>query len=234
MKNYNSLPSSNPGRETTPENDVARVTFREMDNFLLDNFSEADTKTQTELAKRAACEILGVYTGVKPAALTTIEAFKVADGEQNLVSFNQMLSQLGLVSITEHITDKRRYFISKDLDTAQELSATFHQLWEKPTDTKPIDDKLGLLLGYPKTAVLGQRPTSAERRRLDRKYPEAMITHTIEHAAEEYAAYEEKLLSALKEYCPKIWQANEQQKKRTLGQKISAIFNLTKNLPKTP
>ncbi len=207
-------------------------TIQQIESFLLNNYHQYGERGEFELAFRSAGEILGAKLGIKPTSLTTIEL--VENGHNtDIEAFEGMLSKLGLTAIPEDIGGvKRRYFYGKDTDLVQQAYDDFHKLWQTEVDTderSEIDKRLGFLLGYPESAVLGGayvgNLSKTAQRKLDKQYPNQLISHTQEHIAEEYAAYEQKIFSAIKEYCPNIYRAHERPRKQSVGNKILNLFS---------
>lgn len=222
----------------TPSPEASRIvgedleTVHRVEEFLQNNYRQYGERDGTELAFRSAGEILGAKLGIKPASLTTIEL--IEDGQDaDTDAFEGMLRDLGMTVIPEDIGGvKRRYFYGKEAGVVQEAYDGFHQLWETKPGTperKELDIQLGRLMGYPETAVLGDTYTinqnKAIQRKLEQQYPDQLISHTPEHIAEEYSAYEQKIFDAIREYCPDIQKTRGRLQKKTFGQKILGFFS---------
>lgn len=182
--------------------------LREMGRFFLEN-----RETVEDAVEEAAC-VMGVYADVKPAGVVT----NGYEGKEKQEEFEQGLRRLGLEYTMRDIGQGafQQYFVSKDLEKARELEATFERLWKD----EPVDRELGQLLGYPETAVdyvsRGGKNGVTSR--------DTLIIHSPECFREEYEAYEQRLYEMLDEACPELMEAKRRAEKRGIGKRILGIF----------
>jgi len=185
---------------------IDRLGLIRVQNYLLRNMARKTT---------AACDvadIVGVYFGIKP---TAINDFSSIDMEKvDLDKFAALIRKLGLQIIFErHMVDasiSQMYFIGKSEKKIRALQDSFHQLWQTAYDSpdKPsLDAEIGLLLGYPESAVryythrdrskaLGE--SNATRGSRNRHY-----AHSDAHEDEEFRQYDAKIHRAMDKYTPR-------------------------------
>jgi hypothetical protein len=134
----------------------------------------------------------------------------------------KMIRKLGLEVEFENFTDMRssgeiekfnkyvRYYVSDSKKTLFTLRSMFKALTEKE-QSKDLNEKIGLMLGYPETAIdyyLYHRNESAEDEARDaRGYVLASYyVHSLENVDAEFEAYEKPIFEVMSKYCPKVWE----------------------------
>lgn len=185
---------------------IDRLGLIKVQNYLLRNMARQTT---------AACDvadIVGVYFGVKP---TAINDFSSMDLEKvDLDKFADLVRKLGLkISFERHMVDatiSQMYFISKSDKKLCELQEDFHKLWDTAYDApeKPsLDAEIGLLLGYPETAVRyythRDRSKALSEASAIRGARNRHFAHSQLHEDEEFRLYDAKIHRAMDKYTPR-------------------------------
>ncbi len=185
---------------------IDRLGLIRIENYLLRNMARKTT---------AACDvadIVGVYFGIKP---TAINDFSAMDLEKiNLDKFADLIRKLGLkIAFERHMVDatiSQMYFIGKSEKKVRELQDDFHRLWDMPYDApeKPsLDGEIGLLLGYPETAVRyythRDRSKALSSANATRSARNRHYAHSDAHEDEEFRQYDAKIHRAMDKYTPR-------------------------------
>ena len=185
---------------------IDRLGLARIQNYLLRNMARHTT---------AACDvadIVGVYFGIKPAA---INDFSAMDLEKiDLDKFADMIRKLGLkITFERHMVDAtitQMYFISKSDRKLHELQEKFHKLWDTAYDSpkKPsLDAEIGLLLGYPETAVRyythRDRSKALSSASTIRGARNRHFAHSQSHEDEEFRSYDARIHRAMDKYTPR-------------------------------
>ena len=171
---------------------IDRLGLIKVQNYLLRNMARRTT---------AACDvadIVGVYFGVK------VDLDKFAD----------LIRKLGLkISFERHMVDatiSQMYFISKSDKKLCELQEDFHKLWDTAYDApeKPsLDAEIGLLLGYPETAVRyythRDRSKALSEASAIRGARNRHFAHSQLYEDEEFRLYDAKIHRAMDKYTPR-------------------------------
>jgi hypothetical protein len=165
-------------------------------------------------------DIIGVLIGVKPATVNYLFAFMMSGYKRAKLA--KMIRKLGLEVEFENFTDMRssgevekfnkyvRYYVSDSKKTLFTLRSMFKALTEQE-QSKDLNEKIGLMLGYPETAIdyyLYHRNESAEDEARDaRGYVLASYyVHSLENVDAEFEAYEKPIFEVMSKYCPKVWE----------------------------
>ena len=185
---------------------IDRLGLIKIENYLLRNMARKTT---------AACDvadIVGVYFGIKP---TAINDFSMIDMEKvNLDKFSELVQKLGLYILFErHMVDasiSQMYFIGKSEKKVCELRDDFHKLWRTPYDSpdKPsLDAEIGLLLGYPESAVRyythRDRSKALSEANATRGARNRHYAHSDAHEDEEFRQYDARIHRAMDKYTPR-------------------------------
>ena len=162
-------------------------------------------------AIRDLSEIIGLVIGVKHAAL---DMFLPSELEKvNQSWFKKKLHALGL-----HVIFERRalggndpmnfglyYYLSTTHEDAIAAQKLFHKIWSGEWS---FNRELGLLLGYPPTAVdyfLSRKPENDTDEDRDRILRNRFYVHSKKHEDAEFNAYEKPIYDVIRAYCPRVY-----------------------------
>lgn len=193
------------GDDQTEKEKVFSQKVGEIDHYLM------QTSESQEAMASYMVDLAGVLADVKPAALISIST---VDMNLDSEDFAKMITGVGL-----HIASDQkggRFFVSKTIETAEQLKQGFYDLWENnknknPEERTEIDHRLGRLLGYPETAInqdfseptkLSDRIKGLFRKRRDESFDSRYYVHSPGHENEEFEQYEKPIHEFMDKYCP--------------------------------
>ena len=196
-----------------------------MEKISLNDYEDLDDTESIEEKYKAIddCEelpysekrsLVGILVGVKPAAEIEIV------GREDEVYYakedvEMLLDELELAYQSEALTDyyepgyySLTYRVAKDEETLQRLQKLRenYKSAETPEETQAIERELGLIFGYPATAVdyfvTEWDPDNHNNPSIGNEKYHSYI-HSLAHAEEEYAQYEQIIDGAFRKHCPK-------------------------------
>ena len=174
-------------------------------------------------------DLIGVIIDVKPAMLGAIYDCELKN-TSDIATLKQALNELGLQMLPVHgnklYDNFTNIYIAKNLRTAKKLSHAFEKLWSSMDHSGKVlsqrkwqkyHKKIGLMLGYPKTAVLDfiVETNIEDEKRMARMARNRYYAHSERFEDEEYMAYDLKINHAIAELAPKtakVFSSNKEKR----------------------
>lgn len=183
--------------ETKENGEVDPKVVSKIDEYLMSSSEEP------VMMAHYVADLAGVAAGIKPTALIQTMPTELNIDNKELAG---LIEESGLCVADGW--ENGIYFVSKDIDLANQVKEKFQKLWNK-TITDQEDCDLGRLLGYPETAVAQdfKKSMASGIRGIFSKKRDPLLaryyTHSLEHQEEEFEAYERPLHKYMDEHCPR-------------------------------
>lgn len=198
--------------------------FGELEDFLSKKYSGSPGAW----VYRAA-EVVGVYTGVKPAAVFSL----VADvGDEFFSEYEQLLQELGMKTLLKKVdafgeNEVYDLYFGKNSDDVKKLSQAVDEMrvtWQRTSDEMKAEDikkrqveldrEIGRLVGYPETAIEFFVSRAGSQVRRDGADGDRYYIHS-DNYEKEFESYEKPIHIAMEKLTPRaaMVMRNDRQKR---------------------